>query len=103
MNMFYNRGWQILSPSQIRPQLVCINKILFGHSQVTLGASQVVLVLKNLPANAGDIRYKFDPSVRKIPWRRAWQLTTVFLPGESHGQRSLVDYKSTGSPRVGHN
>ena len=32
----------------------------------------------------------FDPWVRKIPWRRAWQPTPVFLPGESHGQRSLV-------------
>ena len=35
-------------------------------------------------------RCEFDPWVRKIPWRRAWQLTPVFLPGESHGQRSLV-------------
>ena len=34
----------------------------------------------------------FDPWVRKIPWRRAWQSTPVFLPGESHGQRSLADY-----------
>ena len=32
----------------------------------------------------------FHPCVRKIPWRRAWQPTPVFLPGESHGQRSLV-------------
>ena len=32
----------------------------------------------------------FDPWVRKIPWRRKWQLTPVFLPGKSHGQRSLV-------------
>ena len=31
----------------------------------------------------------FSPWVRKIPWRRAWQPTPVFLPGESHGQRSL--------------
>ena len=31
-----------------------------------------------------------DPWVRQIPWRRAWQHTPVFLPGESHGQRSLV-------------
>ena len=36
-------------------------------------------------------RLEFDPSVRKIPWRRKWQPTTVFLPGESHGHRSLVD------------
>ena len=30
--------------------------------------------------------------VRKIPWRRKWQPTPVFLPGESHGQRSLAGY-----------
>ena len=33
-----------------------------------------------------------NPSVRKIPWRRTWQPTPVFLPGESHGWRSLVGY-----------
>ena len=32
----------------------------------------------------------FNPWVGKIPWRRAWQFTSVFLPGKSHGQRSLV-------------
>ena len=37
-------------------------------------------------------RCKFDPWVRKIPWRRSWQPTPVFLPGESHGQRSLAGY-----------
>jgi len=45
-------------------------------------ASQVVLVVKNLPANAEDIRDTFDPWVRKIPWRRAWQPPLV-LSGES--------------------
>ena len=35
-------------------------------------------------------RHKFDPWVRKIPWRREWLPTLVFLPGKSHGQRSLV-------------
>ena len=34
-------------------------------------ASQVVLVVKNLPANAGGKRHRFDPWVRAIPWRRA--------------------------------
>ena len=38
-------------------------------------------------------RCRFNPWVRKIPWRRAWQPTPVFLPGESHGQRSLVGYR----------
>ena len=40
--------------------------------------------------------------VRKIPWRRAWQATSVFVPGESHGQRSLAGY-SPQSHRVRHN
>ena len=35
-------------------------------------------------------RCRFDPWVRKIPWRRKWQPTPVFLPGKSHGQRSLA-------------
>ena len=35
-------------------------------------------------------RCGFDPWVRKIPWRKTWQLIPVFLPGESHGLRSLV-------------
>ena len=38
----------------------------------------------------------FNPWVRKIPWRRAWQLTLVFLPGEFHGQRSLAGYSPWG-------
>jgi len=31
----------------------------------------------------------FNPYVRKIPWRREWQPTPVFLPAESHGERCL--------------
>ena len=34
----------------------------------------------------------FNPWVREIPWRRDWQPTPVFLPGEFHGQRSLAGY-----------
>ena len=46
-------------------------------------------VVKNLPANAGDLRKitGFDHWVGKMPWRTAWQPTPVFLPGESHGLR----------------
>ena len=43
------------------------------------------------PLNQGSVMMRgFDPWVRKIPWRRKWQLTAVFLPGKSHGQRSLA-------------
>ena len=39
---------------------------------------------------------KFDPWVRKIPWRREWQPTPVLLPGQSHGQRSLAGPSAWG-------
>ena len=38
----------------------------------------------------------FDPWVGKIPWRRKWQPTAVFLPGKSHGWRSLAVYSPWG-------
>ena len=41
-------------------------------------------------------RPRFDPWVRKIPWRREWQPTPVFLPGEFHEQRSLAGYSPWG-------
>jgi len=57
----------------------------------------MVLMVKNLPANAGDVkRCRFDSWLGKIPWKRAWQPTPVFLPEESHGQRSLVGYSPRG-------
>ena len=65
--------------------------IYIGIAQ-NLWASQLVLVVKNPPANAGDIRNRFDPWVGKIPWWRKWHPTPVFLPRESHGQKSLVGY-----------
>ena len=53
----------------------------------------MTLVVKNPAANSGDgKRHRLDPWVRKIPWRRAWQPTPVFLPEESHGQRNLAGY-----------
>ena len=41
-----------------------------------------------------------DPWVRKVPWRRAWQPTPVFLLGESHGQRSLAGYSPRGGTEL---
>ena len=61
-------------------------------------------MVKNLPASAGatgDVGLipgsKRSPEKKKkIPWRREWQPTPVFLPIESHGQRSLVSYSPWG-------
>ena len=57
-------------------------------------------MVKNLPA----MQETGVPSLggEDPPWRRAWQPTPVFLPGESHGQRSLAGLQSVGSQRVGH-
>ena len=65
-------------------------------------------MVKNLPANAGDARDAGSIPGRKIPWRRAWQPTLVFLPGGFHGQRTLLGYsqwdhrESAASRRVTH-
>ena len=48
-------------------------------------------------------RCRFDPWVRKIPWRRKLQPTPVFLPEKPHGQRSLTGYSPWDCKRVGHN
>ena len=54
--------------------------------------------VKASASNVGDpgSMPSFDPWVGKIPWRRKWQPTPLFLPGESHGWRSLVGYSPQG-------
>ena len=73
---------------------VCVN--VYTHTHTYMWVSEVALVVKNLPANAEDLRCGIDPWVRKIPWRKVWQPTPVFLPGESHRQRNLVGYSPWG-------
>ena len=53
---------------------------------------------KNPPANAGGA--SLTPGSGRLPWRRKWQLTPVFLSGEFHGQRSLVGCSPRGHRRV---
>ena len=77
------------------------NKFLIHFiNSCTVGNSLVVQWLGVFPAGTSGKepacqgrRHKrcgFHPWVQKIPWRRAWQRTPIFLPGESHGQRSLA-------------
>ena len=54
---------------------------------------------ERIPANAGD---RFNTWNGKIPWRRKWQPTPVFLLGKSHGQRSLASYSPWVCKRVWH-
>ena len=56
-----------------------------------------MLRVKNPLANAADTEDRgFDLWIEKIPWRRNWQPTPIFLPGESHGQKSLAGYTVQG-------
>ena len=69
-----------------------------------------MLTERGLPCGAGarepagqyrtHERCEFDPWVRKILWRRKWQPTPVFLPGEFHEQRTLASYSPWGSRRL---
>ena len=54
------------------------------------GGSEV----KASACNVGD--HGLIPGLERFPWRRKWQPTPVFLPGESHGWRSLVGYSPQG-------
>ena len=68
--------------------------------QLFLGASQLVPVVNNLPATAGDMRHRFAPWVRKVPWRRDWQPMPVFLPGESPRTEEPGGLQSMGSQEL---
>ena len=59
---------------------------IFEMMYIKHRASQVALVVQMVQ------RGSFDPWAGKIPWRRKWQPTLVFLPGKFHGQQNLVDY-----------
>ena len=74
------------------------------HLQISLNnySSHTSQVIKNMPANAGDIRDAGSvPGLGRLPWRREWQPTPVFLPGESM-DRGVWWLQSMGLHRVGH-
>ena len=66
-------------------------RFVFTHKGFAGGA-----VVRNLPASAGDTGVQVQSWVGKILWRREWQPTSVFLPGKSHGKKSLVGYSPGG-------
>ena len=63
-----------------------------GYQLQIFGASLVAQMVKNWPCG----RRGFNPWVRRIPWRRAWQPTPVFLPGESPWTEGPGGLQSTG-------
>ena len=73
------------------------NVFAWYEDNTGLGASQVGTSCKESTCQCRrHKRHRLQPWVGKIPWRRAWQPTPVFLPLEFHGQRSLAGYNSWG-------
>ena len=78
----------------------CCTAKLFIYILRLHGVSQVAQWVKNPPVMQETQKHRFNPWVRKIPWR-TWQPTPILLPGESHGKRSLAGY-SPWSWRIRH-
>ena len=94
--------WQSVGPS-IFLQMALFHSFLLLSSislyicTISLSDSLVDQVIKNLPVMQ-ETWVQF--LVGKIPWRREWQPTPVFLPGEFHGQRNLAGYRPWGHKQL---
>ena len=79
---------------------VGVSQPLLGDCSGSEGSSQVPIMVKNPPANAGDMRCESHPWVGKIPWRRKWQFGDLAwrIPGTEEPGR----LQSMGSQRAGH-
>ena len=103
------RGWPWNSQRKGRVGGGCLFRVERGNSKKFVVPKQRYLVwvlprwLNGKESACWYRRLGFDLWVGKNPWRREWQTTPVFLPGESHGQRSLVGYSFLGSQRIRHN
>ena len=75
-------------------QVFCIYMVYTRSSQVTQSGKEPSCQCRRYR------RRRFDPWIRKIPWRRAQKPTPVFLPGESNGQRSLMGYSPQGCKKL---
>ena len=83
------------------PLIDRVTSFRYKRGKTTIwGASQVVLVVKNLLPVQETYEMRVWSLNREEPWRRAWQPAPV-VPGESQGQRSLAGYGPWGR-RVGH-
>ena len=97
----WRREWQpipVFLPGEFHGQRILAGYSPWGCKELDVSqqinnnsVTERLPVVKTLLGQPG-----FDPWVGKFLWRREWQSTPVFLPGEFHGQRSLVGYSSWG-------
>ena len=82
--------------SLFHPSSKTLQQFLHNHFPISTADQQYLetSLVAQMVCNTGEPG--FEPWVGKIPWRRKWQSTPVLLPGESHGQRSLVGYSLWG-------
>ena len=92
-NLFFFFKLSARSPVELTLWRNTVLVFPFSIRYLPSGASLVAQTVKNPPAMQGTWVWSL---VGKIPWRREWQPTPVFLSGEFHGQRSLVGYISWG-------
>ena len=102
--------WYLLSPllERIPPLIFQITSELFRSSPLSVSLFScwcLLLPWASLMAQMLKIclwcgRPRFSSWVRKIPWRREWLPTPVFLPREFHQQRSLADYSLWGNKEL---
>ena len=90
-----------------------LSSLLASHGRSDKGAPLILFSKSTNPIHGASLvtkwqgiccqckRYKFNPWVRMTPWRRKWQPIPVFLPGQPHGQRSLVGYSPWSCESVG--
>ena len=97
-----------IKPTELLILFQCIFPSLFTHTDYSLSYILVffhfyITMYKNSGKESACQcrRPGFDPWVEKFPWRRKWQPTPVFLPGESHGQRSLAGYSPCSRKKSG--
>ena len=79
---------KVMSVCSISPTNVLLNPTVKGG----FSGGTVVKKKKPICKCRRPKKYGFNPWIGKIPWRRKWQATPVFLPGKPHGQRNLVGY-----------
>ena len=87
-------GWISLKSKGLFSNTI-VQKLQFFSTELSLALSFLAQTVKRLPTMR-ETYNGFNPQVGKISWRRKWQPTPVFLPGKSHGWRSLVGYSSWG-------
>ena len=89
--------WEVNSLLRVTFILFIVVPNMVLSIQEILSTPQVVLAVKKTCLQCRRHKRRgFNPWFGKIPWRRKWQPTPVFLPGKSHGQRSLAGYSPWG-------